>query len=184
MCEWEAVIWGCGHGTRRKVKYCHQARNRPCHECYQTGNELWELSSIDRSGREFEIEDENCAMCVKNGKNRYRHPDEYPEPVLQDPKAQYSPEESMATAFLSKTSQTNKRSQHNNRFSPLSYQDNRNVRNNRESVVQSHLSYQTGSTKQYNCSRARKIKHATQAVTCSKQTKRTTAEHMELDSVV
>jgi hypothetical protein len=184
MCEWEAVVWGCGHGTRRKVKYCHQARNRFYHECYQTGNDLWELNSIDRNGREFEIEDENCEMCIRDGKDRFRHPDEYPEPVLQDSRAQYSLEELNAAGFLNKKTQTNDRSQHRNRFSPLPSQNGYGIQNSQpDSVNQFHTSRRSGSAKQYNRTKIRRRKESKQESDRSNLKKRRNTDAMDLDCI-
>jgi hypothetical protein len=105
---------------RRKIKYCHQARNRPpFHECYQTGNKFWEEESIDRNGREWEIPEENCPECVEKGSKRYRDQEEQPEPVMEDPKGYYADGELEAVLALECLERTVGENGRVVRFSPL-----------------------------------------------------------------
>ena len=34
MCNWEDIIYPCGHEETRRMSYCHFARNDPWHNCF------------------------------------------------------------------------------------------------------------------------------------------------------
>ncbi|KAF2202252.1 hypothetical protein GQ43DRAFT_392479 [Delitschia confertaspora ATCC 74209] len=57
MCQYENMIFPCGHDTRRLIKHCHFARNDPNHQCFGawTYKRIWERDDT-----------EECPLCPQN----------------------------------------------------------------------------------------------------------------------